>query len=352
MKELKYGVFKMLRFGEMAGEGPGDVIYEFTHDHIIRNRVAYVPKASLATYDEILIEVVSYELSARNVQNAHGVFVVNIVKNGTFEEIHSGHSYHEGFLRALGIELSRETLLIVFTVCVCIILLLALVGVIRMCQVHMCRPRHSCHKNDSVKTLPHHGNLDNSSRDYSNNSSLKQTDCSIRSSSSSPFDQANLFHVDVPSISPSIAKRFERINLEHDLDNYSGQLLFMRCENDKLHDLSPLPPPSLYFVNDNPSSPEEPQPFYWNKPQFETTGQPKKTGDFRHRSSGDGTSGSTSPHCSSKQKLKNKSMNELTDFEQYLPKVSSKQDEMFCTLDNRKHKVKTTHTQVKNQYWI
>lgn len=360
LQELRYGTFRMLRFGD-TGKAD-DVIYEFTHENIIHNQVVYVANANndLDGYNEILIEIVHYELSSRNVQNANGVFVVNIVKNST--ETGSELIKHSSY--DVGIMLSNETIIILFTSCIFLILLVAFIAILKFCSRKT--SNESFNKNDSVKTLPRN-NLDNSSREYSNNSSLKQTDCSIRSSSSSPFDNNNLINVDVPSISPSMIKKFERTNLnrnKQELADYSGQL-FMRCDNvnDKLHDISPLPPPSLFFINENLSSPEE-KPF-WNKRMLSNTTNSKKMPDYSYRSpfevtdernikgtkrsSGDGTSNSESPRFCTKQRLN--SMNELTEFEPYLTK-NCIQDKDFCTLDSRKCKLKSTHTKFKNQYWI
>jgi hypothetical protein len=124
---------------------------EFNHEDILKGRIAYIGDndLDLSYPNEIMTDVVHYELSAHNVPSGFGVLVINIVNhklitttmywdikdNKTYDLENEGIGiYHENEINYLNIIITRDHLLIAFVFLVVVILTIALIVIIRVCH--------------------------------------------------------------------------------------------------------------------------------------------------------------------------------------------------------------------------
>ena len=373
----RYGFFQLLHFRENDNV-PKSIENlkqtSFSQEDIIRNRIAYVtlPDLDLSYPNEMLIDVIHYELSAFNVQVAHGILVVNIFSNRSNVALETNLVSTDNYLRTIDVKLSRELLIITFTITVSLVLVVCLLVIIRTCA---CRKHHhhSCPHQGTIKSLP--PNLNETNRQYSS-TSLRQTDCSSHSGSEQnsgsalASGQVNNFHhhhqqYELPKISPENVKKSRSINrtIFDEIINCSSDLMQNKMDpngkfSDKSEkDISPLPPPSLYFINDTTL---EDRPVWNNETQkYENNEKHFMKYPFEkeqvNRSSGDGESHSNpSPNSSSTTQInyKCKPYEQLSHLENYLNKSEQfSRNKAFSTL-NKMHQLKPPHLQIRNQYWI
>src|SRR5699024_4120543 len=111
------------------------------------------------------------------VQQSHGILVVNVFHNRSFIDLDTLVST-ENYLHE--IKLSKQVLLIIFTITVSLVLVVCLVAIMR---ISACRKEnHSCAEQNSAKSSSRSENLERCGRQYSS-TSLRHTECSSRTSS-------------------------------------------------------------------------------------------------------------------------------------------------------------------------
>lgn len=315
-------------------------LMEFTQEDILTNRISYVANNQLdLTYpNEMLIDIIHYRLSAPEVQDAKGILVVNILENKTQTEKTLNPDVNR--FKLLSLELTSETLLLTFGAMIALILIICLVLLLRLCPFKRAKQSQpSGGTSDSMKTLAHTAttNMECSSRDYSN-SSLRHTDCSTKSSSNSMDNVNGERKEQYPVYKPPsmISSKYSS-----DVpDSYSSTLAKHTNRHD---DVLPLPPPLLYFINDDQGNLFHNQ-IEWNKSDADQT---KIENDFEDNYA--------SRHSN------NGPANKLATLERYLYKNRSLlQDEptprSSSTL-NGQHRHNsanflTDSTQTKSKYWI
>lgn len=369
------------------------------------NRIAYVaqPRLDLSYPNDMLIDVIHYELSASNVQSAHGILVVNVFHhNRSYVDLETLVSTSENVLQKINAGLSKQVLLIIATILICLLLVITLVLIMRLCPFRREQSTGGMPEQSSTKSLSGASdNLERCGRQYSS-TSLRQTDCSSRtsssnsalavmatsastgqlnnlSSSSSHHNEMAMRYADLLPPSQFAYKQqpsyhnpgshrplLAMESLDAFLSPTSSDLQQKQLrtsmrpslgpQSDKSEDISPLPPPSLYFIND--SSFDDHAQMWSTKGvlKFEMQAVESHARDQQaNRSSGDGTSHSESPHHSvatMKAAITGKSGKPYEQFvhlDNYLAR-----EQAFYTLNSNKRTSKTSkspHTQ-KSQYWI
>lgn len=364
----RYGHFKVLQFGESQDlEKDGEGVKEFSHEEIIRNRIVYLAKTNLdLSYpNEMLIDVIDYQLSAPKVQDAHGVLVVNVFRNrSTYVDIETLVSA-EDYMQRLSLGLSSQLLLILATILICLVLVICLVAILR---INSCKKNSHRESTNSSKSLSPSDDLHRCDRQYSR-TSLRQTECSSRTSSNSalaaclvqpPSQQEQPLRYQLPPLSSPNMSNSQPSSRPLPVETERSDLVSpmpYAPRSVKSDDISPLPPPSLYFIND--SSFDEPS--LWNKAalRLEMQERPHHYGDSNeqaNRSNADGTSNANSQAATVQVTCKGKPYEQFVHIDNYLANKSSRlaSEQAFYTLNTRRSqdKLKLPQTQSNNQYWI
>lgn len=352
-------------------------------------------RLDLSYPNDMLIDVIHYELSASNVQSAHGILVVNVFHhNRSFVDLETLVSTSENVLQKINAGLSNQVLLIIGTILVSLLLVITLVLITRLCPFRR-EQRTGMPEQSSTKSLSATSdNLERCGRQYSS-TSLRQTDCSSRTSSSnsalavmatsaSTGQLNNLstnHHTQMryADLLPPNQFAYKQQTYKHKPGSHRALLTMESLDafispsasndlqqkqmrqshgpqSDKSEDISPLPPPSLYFINDS-SFDDHAQMWTKNanfKFEMQTTGGGGHTREQQqaNRSSGDGTSHSESPHHSvatMKPGTTGKPYEQFVHLDNYLAR-----EQAFYTLNSNKRASKASkppYTQ-KSQYWI
>ena len=280
IEQPRYGSLSLLSFGQSSSH---DIVHEFTQDDIIKNRIVYEAFANVEIIypmNEIITDRIRYELRALNVQTAQGVLVINIFNNHSdSNDLMNQFLMKNNYLSYLGMTtMFKEQffLLLFFFILFLVLLIPVLMIIIRsLCfasaksksKSTKCSnsnnndyvtqtlspttttttvpqpppPTTTTTQTDHSSTITHSSssycsrpNLDSSTSHYSSNATFNNDHSIIRND-----------HNDV------IGSKSSPFN--HDFDQTINLQLLKRDGHKKYgHDeiMSPLPPPSLYFIND------------------------------------------------------------------------------------------------------
>ena len=293
----KFGVLKKF-VSEKQNNGKRDkrkasykMLTEFTNEDILNNRVAYIADHNLDLSvfypNEVLTDVIAYELSAHNVPTASGVLVINIFDNKLIDKLYNKDlgvnisdledqefEFYENDndMNYLKILITRDHLLIAFVFVVVVILTVALIVIIRFC--HSSANHQTIHKDN--KSGPINARIGAGPAiletptisDYGTEMLALSHRLSPRSTPSVSEADTGIMPM-APPTSPSLSTNCSFVdNRSHTATPRSLLRLPMagrlRGGCAAIDDMSPemntsnifpLPPPSLYFENDSNVSP-------------------------------------------------------------------------------------------------
>lgn len=263
---------------------------EFTNDDIIKNRVVYIADHNLDLSvfypNEVLTDVIGYELSAHNVPTASGVLVINIFDNKIIEKLYNKDlgvnitdlddkeiEFYDSDeeMNYLKILITRDHLLIAFVFVVVVILTVALIVIIRFC--HSSAANQTTHKES--KSGPISARMGTSPVILETPISDYGTEMLALSHRLSPRSTPSVSEADTgilpmaPPTSPSLSTNCSGIDTRSRTATPRSLLRLpmvgrLRGGCAAIDDISPemnrsnifpLPPPSLYFENDSNVSP-------------------------------------------------------------------------------------------------
>ncbi|XP_054159667.1 chondroitin sulfate proteoglycan 4-like [Oppia nitens] len=267
-----------------------NLLIDFTNEDIVKGKIAYIADNDLdLNYpNEIITDVIHYDLRADSVQTASGVVVVNIVKNNLFDKtndlnvnrkfnvshnIDIGIFEREDGVNYLNIIINRDHLLVVIVFIVIVILTITLIVIIKACNSGA---NHLNQHKNNTKSVPLNTAINPNTSildtppasDYGGEMLILSNRLSPRSTPSVSETDTGIIPI-VPPTSPSLSttcsipegrtatpRSLLRLPMADRLRGY-GLAAQDSLPEETISSVLPLPPPSLYFSSDsNMGSPD------------------------------------------------------------------------------------------------
>lgn len=277
IEQPRYGSVSLLSFGLQSSSSKTndsrihnghyqDIVTEFNQDYILQNRIVYQAFANVEIIypsNDILTDRIVYELHGSNVQTARGVLVINIFNNQsstTNDELMNQILMKNNYLSYLGMTMLKEQFFLLFFVIIFILFLIpALLIIGRLCFVQSkskSKTQTKCMNDNNFTMAP---TLTTTTTVPTTQTNQSNSTITHSTSSASFCSRPNIDHhssvshyssstaITVPNLHGS--KKSSPFNLENTID-----LQLLQKSNDKKYkhdEMSPLPPPSLYFINDH-----------------------------------------------------------------------------------------------------